>query len=79
MLMSELSSKSVVNMNTGKIIGKVIDSEIHIEDGKIVSFLVDKKKIFSFIDWLFPKNYIYLKLSDIYKIGEDVILVQYQE
>lgn len=79
MLMSELSSKSVVNMNTGKIIGKVIDSEIHIEDGKIVSFLVDKKKMFSFIDWLFPKNYIYLKLSDIYKIGEDVILVQYQE
>ena len=63
---------TIINITDGKNIGKITDLEID-EKGNVINFYVLQKRLFGF--FLSNKETIF-KLSDIKKIGEDVILVQ---
>ena len=72
MRMSDLQSKKVISISTGKSIGSIIDATI-LEDGRIESFLIEEGKSFFSLNRESDSR-IYWK--DITKIGEDVILVK---
>ena len=72
--LSDLQIKDVVNMADGKNLGRIIDVELS-EIGAINYFVVEKKRFF----WRIFSSYeadITIKVSQIKKIGEDVILVE---
>ena len=72
--LSDLQIKDVVNMADGKNLGRIIDVELS-EIGAINYFVVEKKRFF----WqIFSSSEpdITIKVSQINKIGEDVILVE---
>ena len=73
MLLSELQSKTLINMSDGKNIGSIVDIKMDEESGGIISLIIEPtKKGFSFSS----KNSISeIKWENIKKIGEDVILV----
>lgn len=73
MKMSELQRKDVVNINDGKIVGKIIDAEISENDGSLLALILDKSK---YIKSLFSsEGEVKIKFEQIKKIGADVILV----
>lgn len=72
MRISDLQTKDVVNQNDGRNIGKIIDMDI-LENGTINFFVVEPKKLLKRIN--IYNNETNIKLSEIIKIGEDVILV----
>ena len=66
---SALKKKEVLNLETGKNLGKINDLIIDAKSGKILKIIVPGKKGF-----LSCENEE-IKFSDIEKIGDDVILV----
>lgn len=72
MRISDLQVKDVVNQFDGKNVGRIIDMDIS-ENGSINYFIVEPKKFFKRMN--IYNNEISIKLSQIVKIGEDVILV----
>jgi len=72
MRLSDLQTKMVVNTNNGKHLGVIVDAEIN-EQGQINYFSVMTKHFFR----IFVKNSeeYSVTVSQIVKIGEDVILV----
>ena len=74
MRLSDLQNKKIININSGKSIGNIMDIEV-LDTGKIESLIIEQSKnIFS----LNRESEIRLYWNDIVKIGEDVILVQKQ-
>lgn len=71
MYISDLQNKSIVDMNTGKNLGKIIDLILD-NKGNILELIIEKKKFFFSI---FTKDNISIKWNNINKIGEDVILI----
>lgn len=72
--LSDLQNKKIININSGKSIGNIMDIEV-LDSGKIESLIIEQgKNIFS----LNRESEIRLYWNDIVKIGEDVILVQKQ-
>lgn len=72
MRVSELQRKEIIAQNNGKNMGKIIDIDI-LENGMINYFVVEPKKILKKIN--IYNNETCIKLNQIVKIGEDVILV----
>lgn len=73
MRMSELQRKDIVNINDGKIIGRIIDAEIDSKDGSLISLIIEKNK---YIRSLFTsENDLTIKFEQIKKLGTDVILI----
>lgn len=73
MRLSDLQRKDIVNINDGRIIGRIIDAEINDKDGNLESLLVEKSK---YIKNLFTsENDITIKFEQIKKLGSDVILI----
>ncbi len=72
MRISDLQTKDVVNKNDGRNIGRIIDMDI-LENGTINYFVVEPKKIIKKLN--IYNNETSIKISQIVKIGEDVILV----
>ena len=72
MRISDLQTKDVVNKNDGRNIGRIIDMDI-LENGTINYFVVEPKKLLKKLN--IYNNETSIKLSQIVKIGEDVILV----
>lgn len=71
MRLMDIQSKKIIDVNSGKNIGNVIDIGIT-SDGKIEYFLIDSgRKIFS----LNKEDDYKIFWNQIEKIGEDVILV----
>ena len=68
MNISDLQSKSIIDLNTGKNLGKIIDLVLD-ENGSILELIIEKRKLF------FNKDNISIKWSNINRIGEDVILI----
>ena len=72
-----IRSKEVVNLRTGLKIGFVDDIELDTITGKIVSLIVyGKPKAFGLMG---RDEDIVIKCSDIELIGEDIILVNFEE
>ncbi len=72
MRISDLQMKEVINQNDGRNIGRIIDMDI-LENGMINYFVVEPKKLLKKLN--IYNNETSIKLSQIVKIGEDVILV----
>ncbi len=72
MRLSDLQTKKIISINTGKNIGSIIDVVVN-RDGNIESLIIESSKgIFNINKDLDTK----ISWSDIEKIGEDVILVK---
>lgn len=75
---SDLHCKQVIDIKSGKVIGKVNDLCFLENDYVIKEFYVTEppscfKRIFP---WLFPVQEITIRTCDIVQIGEDVVIVQ---
>ena len=76
MNLSEFQNKDVINLSDGKKVGNIIDCKIDPVTGRIMTFIIEPLRgVFSFKG----SNKIELSYENINKIGEDVILVNYQE
>lgn len=73
MRISELQSKDIVNVSDGKNIGRIIDIDIN-DDGSINYLIVESKKFVKRIS--LSNSEISIKMTEIVKIGRDVILVK---
>lgn len=73
MRLSDIQNKDVISITTGMKIGSIIDVKVDSESGKIVSFIIEKKKFPSVFS---NQEEIEVLWSEISKIGEDVILVE---
>lgn len=74
MKLSELQRKNIVELSTGKIVGKIIDVDFNIDDGKLKGFVIERSK---YLKNIFSGDTdIIIKYEEIKKIGEDVILVE---
>ena len=73
MRISELQSKDIVNVSDGKNIGRIIDIDIN-DDGSINYLIVESKKFVKRIS--LSNSEISIKMTEILKIGKDVILVK---
>lgn len=73
MRVSELQIKDVVNITTGKRLGRIIDIEMD-QQGMINYFVVEERRFFRFFRGREEFN---VHMNQIKKIGEDVILVEF--
>ena len=71
----DLRQKEVINIRTAEKLGFIRDVEINFENGKIDAVIVPKRKNLFFL-FSSEKEYEIL-WSDIVKIGEEVVLVDY--
>lgn len=71
MNLSDLQRKDVINIETGKRLGKIIDAQVN-ENGVIEFFVVMDHKF-----WRFWKSSgeVNVTINQIKKIGSDVILI----
>ena len=73
MKLSELQKKDIINIKDGKKIGKIIDVEFDPSNGYMIRFVIESSH---FVKNLFSSNEeIYIKFTQIKKMGEDVILI----
>ncbi len=74
---ADFRQKEVINMSDGKRLGFVCDVEINLESGKLDAIVIPGEgRIFG----LFGKDNEYvIPWSKIKKIGEDIILVEFDE
>lgn len=72
MRLSDLQSKTVINLIDGKNIGNIIDVSVD-DKGVITGLMVEKKRFF--ISLFTSKKEMVVSWQNIDKIGEDVILV----
>ena len=71
MFLSELQKKDIISVKTGINLGRIVDVEVN-NEGKIIGFIAEPKKIFKKVLKNSEINFTY---NDIAKIGTDVILV----
>ena len=72
MKISDLQSKKVISILSGKNVGNIIDAEVNI-DGKIESFIIEHNRNIFLLN---KESDTRIFWNDIEKIGEDVILVK---
>lgn len=77
MKISEMQAKDIVNLENGKRLGYITDIDINLETGEIKALIItSSNKMIS----LFNKEVeIVIPWRNIYKIGDDVILVYVRE
>lgn len=73
MRLTELQNKDIVDIESGRVIGSIIDILLD-ENGTLESLVVEKTKFL--ISFFTSKDEIEVKWKQIEKIGEDVILVR---
>ena len=71
MFLSEMQEKEIISIETGLNYGHIVDCEIN-EEGKIISFVAENRKIFK---KPLSNNEVTFTYLDIVKVGKDVILV----
>lgn len=70
MRLSDLQKKDIIDLNSGKMIGRIIDVEINEKDGIVTGLIIERKKsLFN------SEEDTEIKYEHIKKMGEDVILV----
>ncbi len=71
MFLSELQNKDIISVNTGINLGRIVDAKVS-NDGKIINFVAEDKKMFRKV---FKSTEVNFNFTDIVKIGTDCILV----
>lgn len=71
---TELRNKEVINVLSGRLLGNVCDIIIDCKCNCVIGFLVPGCK--SFFSIFKPNQEIFIPMSCVCKIGEDVILVE---
>ena len=74
MRLSDLQRKDIVNINDGRIIGRVIDADINEKDGTIMSLIIEKNKYLKNI--FSSESEVTIRFEQIKKLGSDVILIE---
>lgn len=74
MKLSEISSKDVINDEDGVKLGKIVDAEIDVATGKIVSVTIYRG--FKFFNVFGSKDNVQIPWNKIIKIGNDVVIVE---
>ncbi len=72
MRLNELQAKDVISVKTGKNLGRIMDIELNIE-GFITGIVIEERGLFKL--FFRGNNKLNIKVKDIVKIGDDVILV----
>ncbi len=72
MRVSDLQAKDVVSLMDGKKLGRIVDIEID-EGGQVSYFVVEPRRFFRFFS---NSGEVSVRMNQIKKIGEDVILVE---
>ena len=70
MNISDLQSKSIVDITTGKNLGKIVDLVLD-DKGNINELIIEKRKFFNIL----TNDSKSIKWNNINRIGEDVILI----
>ncbi len=73
MRLSDLQSKDIINTKDGKRVGRIIDAEINLDEGKVLYLIVEPRQLIRNI--LRSGGEATIQFNQINKIGEDVILV----
>lgn len=73
MRLSELQRKDIINLNTGKRVGRIIDIELDSSNGQMINMIVETHKVFKNV--FNNEREINVKFEQIQKLGEDVILI----
>ena len=73
MRLTELQGKDIINVNDGKLIGKIIDLSLT-DSGVLEDLIIEKSKFF--VSMFSSKNEVKVNWKQIKKIGDDVILVE---
>ena len=73
---ADLRNKEVINICDGRRLGRVIDVEFNVCDGKIISLVVPKDEKVSLFGKVDGFNIPWCKID---KIGDDIILVNIGE
>ena len=71
---TEIRTKQVINVLSGRLLGNVCDVVMDLRRNCILGFIVPGSK--SFFSFLKSNSEIFIPISNICKIGEDVILVE---
>lgn len=74
MFLSELSLKDVVNNEDGIKLGKIVDIEVDVATGKVISIIIDRG--FRLASIFTAKNQTTIPWNKVVKIGNDVIIVE---
>ncbi len=74
MRLSDLQRKDIVNINDGRIIGRVIDADINEKDGTLMSLIIEKNKYLKNI--FSSESEVTIRFEQIKKLGSDVILIE---
>ena len=73
--LSDLQSKAIVSITDGRNVGNIIDVKVDIPTGTIISLVIEaNKSFFSFSNKGLDTEIRWKKIT---KIGEDVILVNF--
>ena len=71
MNLSDLQTKEIIDITTGKRLGIIIDVIVDVNAGKIKSLVLQEKKIKKFTS----RDELEITWSEIVKIGDDIILI----
>ena len=74
MRLSDLQRKDILNINDGRIVGRVIDADINEKDGTLISLIIEKNKYFKNI--FSNETEVSIRFDQIKKLGSDVILIE---
>lgn len=76
MRLSDLQRKEIVDINSGKKVGRIIDVEINEEDGSMINLIIEKTKYLKSV--FSNESETLVQYKQIKKMGEDVILIDLQ-
>jgi len=74
---NELKAKEVINIHDGARLGTVSDVEIDLENGKLISIIL--QGAYRLMGFLGKENDLVIQWNDIKKIGDDVIIIDSKE
>lgn len=77
MNLSDLQSKEIIDISSGKRMGNIIDVIIN-KNGEIVKFILEDRKISRHI-FSNNKDVVFVLWKQIVRIGDDIILINYKE
>lgn len=72
---NELRQKEVINVIDGRRMGNIVDLELDVGDGTVLSLIVPGST--KMLQFLRPEKDIIIPWGNIVKIGDDVILVKF--